>query len=52
MRFTNLLPRRFQYTIHNIVGHPLMEICYIVGKSDWGDKVHSWTLPRSHDFKG
>ena len=50
MRFANLLPRRLQYTIHNIVGHPVMEICYILGKGTLGDKVHDWTLPRSQNF--
>lgn len=50
MQITNMLPRRLQYTIHNIIGHPIMELCYIFGMYSLGDKVHKYTLPRSHDF--
>ena len=40
---------RFNYTIHNLIAHPLMEILHLVGLTEWGDKVHDATLPLRHD---
>ena len=40
---------RFNYTIHNLIAHPLMEILHLVGLTEWGDKVHDATLPLQHD---
>ena len=47
------LPERFQWTIHNMLGHPLSEVVWQVGisrspqsrlirLSDW---LHEWTVP-------
>jgi len=36
---------RFNYTIHNLIGHPLMELLHILGQTDLGNKVHDITLP-------
>lgn len=33
------------YTFHNLVGHPLMEICYLVGHESLGEKIHNITVP-------
>lgn len=38
----------FKYSIHNLIAHPLMEILHLIGLTEWGDKVHDWTLPSSH----
>lgn len=38
----------FNYTIHNLVAHPLMEILYLIGLGKWGDKLHDATLPIQH----
>jgi len=38
----------FNYTIHNLVAHPLMEILYLIGLGKWGDKIHDATLPIQH----
>lgn len=35
----------FQFTIHNLIAHPLMEILHLVGLKSWGDFIHDWTLP-------
>ena len=40
---------RFNYTIHNMVAHPIMEILHLVGLSEWGDKIHDATLPLQHE---
>lgn len=34
------------WAIHNIVGHPLMEILRIIGLRELGDWVHEVTLPK------
>jgi hypothetical protein len=35
----------FQYSIHNIIAHPLMEILHLAGFTSLGDKIHDGTLP-------
>ena len=35
------------YTIHNLVAHPLMEICYLAGHESLGEKIHNITIPPS-----
>lgn len=39
------LPKRFQWTLHNVVAHPVMEILTQVGLSKLGTRVHDATLP-------
>lgn len=39
------LPERFQWTLHNIVGHPISEILFQVGLKPLGDRIHDATLP-------
>ena len=36
---------RFKYSLHNIIGHPLMQILYILGFTKWAKLVHDKTLP-------
>ena len=44
-RLIRKLPKKYHYTIHNVVGHPLMEVCHILNKNKWADKIHDLTLP-------
>jgi len=37
--------RRFRFTIHNIVGHPIMEIFALLGMSKAAIWIHDITLP-------
>jgi len=37
---------RFRFTLHNIVGHPLMEIANIFGLYKLGMWFHDVTLPK------
>jgi len=39
------LPKRFRWTLHNMVAHPLSEICFQLGFKGLGDRVHDATLP-------
>jgi len=39
------LPLPYRYTLHNLVGHPLMEVCYLLGEIRLGDLLHDMTLP-------
>lgn len=39
------LPVRFQWTLHNLVGHPLSELLFQCGYEDLSDAVHDITLP-------
>lgn len=40
-----LFLRRFDWAMHNIVGHPLMEICFLLGLERLGLWIHDETLP-------
>jgi hypothetical protein len=44
-RFVTSLPERFQWTIHNLVAHPLSEVLYQFGYEDLGNRVHDATVP-------
>lgn len=49
MKFINKLPRRFQWTIHNVIAHPLMELFYQLGFEDLSSKIHDMTVPNEQD---
>ena len=38
----------FNYTVHNLIAHPLMEILHLIGLTELGNKVHDMTLPTIH----
>jgi len=33
------------WTTHNLIGHPLMSIAYLIGLQAIGDRIHDATLP-------
>ena len=39
------LPVRFQWTLHNIIGHPLSEILHQIGAAAWSEAAHDLTVP-------
>lgn len=39
------LPRRFRWSLHNLVGHPLSEILFLAGLPRLADEVHDRTVP-------
>ena len=45
----NLLPSRFRWTIHNMIGHPLMEVFSQLGRIELGNKIHDATMPTEHE---
>ena len=40
-----LLPARWQWTLHNLVAHPLSEVLWQVGLRRWSEAVHDGTAP-------
>jgi hypothetical protein len=42
------LPKRFQWTVHNMIGHPLCELFCIVGLKAIGNWIHDNTVPIEH----
>lgn len=36
---------RFQWSLHNIVAHPLSELLYLVGLENVGNRLHDITIP-------
>ena len=41
----NKLPKKFKWTIHNVIAHPLSEIAHLVGASVLSEKIHDCTIP-------
>ena len=37
---------RFKWTIHNCIGHPVMEILYLIGLEEMAKKAHDFTIPK------
>jgi len=42
--------KKFRYTIHNIVGHPIMEIFYLLGMRKIAMWIHDVTLPKDWEI--
>lgn len=36
----------FSWTLHNVMGHPLMELFYLVGLTHAAHWAHDFTIPR------
>jgi hypothetical protein len=43
------LPKRFQWTPHNLIAHPVSEILYQLGFLNASDWIHEATTPDPHD---
>jgi len=39
------LPDKYQYSIHNLIAHPMMEVLHLCGYTELGNKIHDATLP-------
>ena len=39
------LREKFWWAVHNLVAHPLCEVCHWVGLQRYGNKFHDWTVP-------
>jgi hypothetical protein len=44
-RLLGRLPQRWQWTAHNVVGHPLSELLFQAGLRRWADLAHDLTVP-------
>ena len=44
-KLIDLLPPKFRWSAHNIIGHPVCEILSWVGLNELGVKIHDATLP-------
>lgn len=51
-RLLGRLPERFQWTLHNLVAHPLSELLFQAGLRRWSDKVHDLTVPEHEPGTG
>ena len=39
------LPKKYQWSIHNIIAHPISEVFHILGLETLSKQVHDKTLP-------
>ncbi len=46
------LPERFQWTLHNLVAHPVSEILFQVGLEKLSNLVHDKTVPEHEPGTG
>ncbi len=47
------LPERYRWTPHNLLGHPLSEVLYLLGFKSLSNRVHDATVPaRSSEPRG
>jgi len=37
---------RLSWSVHNLIGHPLMELCYLIGAVRVAHYIHDATIPR------
>ena len=44
-----LILRRIEWAVHNIIGHPLMEICFLLGLERLGLWIHDESLPEEDE---
>lgn len=44
-KIINILPKKYKWTIHNMIAHPLSEICFLLGKESLSQKIHDSTVP-------
>ena len=44
--------QHFRWTFHNLVGHPLSEIFWLLGFKRWSDKIHDKTIPEHEVGEG
>jgi hypothetical protein len=43
--FINKLPKKFHWTIHNVVAHPLSEVFWLLNLKSVGNYIHDVTVP-------
>ena len=43
----NKIKKHFEYTVHNILAHPLMELLHLFGFTKIGNALHDYTLPKT-----
>lgn len=46
------LPERFQWTLHNLIAHPVSEVLYQAGLQKLSDKIHDRTVPEHEPGTG
>jgi hypothetical protein len=39
------LPKKFRWSLHNLVAHPLSEIVYLIGCENLSNTIHDATIP-------
>lgn len=49
-KIINKLPKKYRWTIHNLIAHPLMEIVHILGATELGNKIHDITAPSDEEL--
>jgi hypothetical protein len=46
------LPERYQWTLHNLVAHPISEVVHLAGYTELGNRLHDMTIPQHEPGTG
>ena len=49
-RLLGKLPRKYQWTVHNLLAHPLSEFLHLVGLTTASNICHDITVPSDPKF--
>lgn len=41
--------QHFKWTFHNLVGHPLSELAWLLGMKKMSDRLHDGTIPKEQE---
>lgn len=44
-KIINKLPKKYKWTIHNLIAHPISEIIHLLGNTNLATKIHDCTIP-------
>lgn len=45
-KLREITSKHFRWTFHNLIGHPLSEIIYLIGFKNLSEKIHNNTIPK------
>ena len=48
-KIINKLPKKYKWTFHNLIAHPLSEVAYLLGKEELSEFIHDSTIPDKED---
>jgi len=51
-KFIMKLPKKYRWSVHNLVAHPVSEVAYLCGFENLSNKIHDYTVPDHEEGTG